>query len=205
MLDPFLKAATLLFVLLNPFLMVVYLRDLLDELSHLDFAKVLLRGTLIAGAVFIAFAATGDAFFRNVLQVRFASFLVFGGVLFLVIGIRFVLSGTEAVTQLRGPPEHIAGAIAMPFMVGPGTVSASILAGAQLPLPVAVLAITTGLGAAVTCVLVLKVLYARLASTRRELTSRYVDITGRLSALVIGTISVDMIFRGVEMWLKGTR
>ncbi|MEN8686191.1 MAG: hypothetical protein AB1Z50_01385 [Desulfuromonadales bacterium] len=49
-----------------------------------------------------------------------------------MIGMQFVFKGPEAIKNMRGKPEHIAGAIAMPIMIAPGKVSASILAGQQL-------------------------------------------------------------------------
>jgi multiple antibiotic resistance protein len=36
---------------------------------------------------------------------------------------------------------------------------------------------------------------------QERLVERYVDIVGRISALVIGTIAVDMILRGIDIWL----
>jgi multiple antibiotic resistance protein len=30
---------------------------------------------------------------------------------------------------MRGAPEHLAGTIAMPFMIGPGTISAAVVTG----------------------------------------------------------------------------
>jgi small neutral amino acid transporter SnatA (MarC family) len=201
MTETFVKTATLLFVLLNPFLLAVYLQDLMTQLPAATFRRVLLRGCLIAGSVFAVFAVTGDAIFKELLQVRFASFLIFGGLLFLLIGIRFALVGQRAVSQLRGSPEHVAGSIAMPFMVGPGTVSAAILAGAHLPLAWALGAIATGLLATVVCVFVLKAIYDHVATKNQSLTSRYVDIIGRISAFVIGTIAVEMILRGIETWM----
>ncbi len=80
------------------------------------------------------FAVAGDALFARVLQVRFASFLIFGGIVFLVVAIRYMMIGAEAIRGLRGPPEHIAGSVAIPFMIGPGTVSASVLVGSRLPI-----------------------------------------------------------------------
>lgn len=202
MIEPFVKSATLLFVLLNPFLMVVYLHDLMTELSAATFRRVLLRGTMIAAIVFAVFAIGGDAIFSELLHARFASFLIFGGLLFLVIGIRFALGGQKMVAELRGAPEHLAGSIAMPFMVGPATVSASVLAGANLPLPYALLAIASGLTGTVICVLLLKLVYDHVATKHQALTDRYVDISGRVSAFVIGTIAVEMILRGIETWLE---
>src|SRR5690606_6360041 len=141
----FLESMSLMIVLLNPFLMSIYLLDLIESLDDRVFMATLARGAAIATAVFCAFAAGGDAIFSDFLQVRFASFLIFGGVLFMLIGLRFALQGTATLVQLRGAPEHIAGSIAMPFMVGPGTVSASVMAGVRLPTGWALFAIITAM------------------------------------------------------------
>jgi multiple antibiotic resistance protein len=194
-------AATLLLVLLNPFLLSIYLVELMDRLDAKTFRNVLVRGTLVSGAVFAIFALTGDAFFRSVLQVRFASFLIFGGVLFLFISVRFVLDGRGALFAFRGEPEHVAGAIAMPFMIGPGTVSASIFAGARLPLPAAFFSIALGLFVSVVIVLTFRSIHLKLSSSRARLANRYVDLIGRISALVLGTVAVDMILNGLGMWI----
>lgn len=201
MLDEFLESALLLLVLLNPFMLSVYLQDLIQELAAAELWRVLRRAGLIASGVFLAFAVGGDAIFST-LQVRYGSFLVFGGVLFLVIAVRYVVLGADTMTKLRGEPKQVAGAIAMPFMVGPGTVSASVYAGGHLPLLWAVAAVLAAVFATVAVVLVLHWVYHRVHARNESLTQRYADIVGRISALLIGTVAVDMIFRGVQEWLE---
>jgi small neutral amino acid transporter SnatA (MarC family) len=199
-LDAFVRSTTLLVVLLNPFLMSVYLLDLIEQLDDQTFARTLSRGALIASVVFGLFAIFGDAIFQSLLQVRFASFLIFGGLLFLVIGLRFAQVGPEALRQLRGSPEHLAGSVAMPFMVGPGTVSASVLAGARLPLVWALGSIAVGMLITVVGLLLLKSIHSRVKRQHAALVDRYFDIVGRASALLIGTIAVDMMLTGYELW-----
>ncbi|WP_219907911.1 MarC family protein [Enhygromyxa salina] len=201
-LDPFMKSTMLLVVLLNPFLMSIYLLDMIQTLDDRTFNQILTRGSLIATGVFCVFAAGGDAIFQDVLQVRFASFLVFGGILFLLIGVRFAQDGPEALTQLRGAPGHLAGAIAMPFMVGPGTVSASILAGARLPVVWALVSIVAAMSVTVGGLVVLKAIHTRVQQRNVELVDRYVDVIGRASALLIGTIAIDMVLSGLELWAR---
>lgn len=201
--EPFVNSVALLVVLLNPFLMSVYLLDLIESLDDRTFAAILLRGSLIASTVFGVFAVGGDAIFQDLLQVRFASFLIFGGVLFLLIGVRFAQHGPAALTQLRGAPEHLAGSVAMPFMVGPGTVSASILAGARLPVHWALLAIVCAMVLTVLGLTLLKAIHTRVKEKNTALVDRYFDIVGRASALLIGTIAVDMVLSGLDLWSKG--
>ena len=203
--NTFARSTTLLVVLLNPFLMSIYLLDLIEKLDDETFFATLIRGVVIATIVFSMFAVGGDAIFSNVLQVRFASFLIFGGIVFLVVGLRFIQVGPEALAELRGNPEHIAGSIAMPFMIGPATVSASVLAGARLPILWAVGSIAAAMVVMVLGLLAIKWLHGVVRQRNASLVERYVDIVGRASALLVGTIAVDMILNGMELWWAAWR
>lgn len=199
----FVDSFLLMFMLLNPFLLSIYLLDLIEQLDRATFRRALVRGMLISFAVFVVFAVAGDVIFARVLQVRFAAFLIFGGLVFLIIAIRYVMIGSAAIRELRGSPEHLSGSIAMPFLIGPGTVSASVLAGSRQSAPYAVLSIALALAAVILAVLLIKLLHDVVRQRQARLVDRYVDVVGRISALVIGTIAVDMILRGIDIWIAG--
>jgi small neutral amino acid transporter SnatA (MarC family) len=201
-LEPHVSSALLLFALLNPFLMSIYLLDLITELPRAVFVRVLARDALISALVFSVFAWGGDAIFSGVLQVRFASFQVFGGIIFLAIGLRFVFKGADAMRTIRGQPEHLAGSIAMPFMIGPGTLSASVVVGARLPVPDAIGVIFATLAVTVALVAAIKLAHDLLKERNARLVDRYIEIVGRVSALLIGTFAVEMIFEGIGGWLE---
>lgn len=198
MTEPYLRSFLLFFALFNPFLMSIYLLDLIRGLPTPAFARVLIRGSVISTGVFILFAWGGEAFFRDTLQVRFASFQIFGGIVFLLIGLRYVFSGAGAIDSMRGTPDAIAGSIAMPIMIGPGTVSASVVIGTRLPLAGAAAVIAGTLALTVLILVVMKILHDRLKDRHAELTDRYIDLVGRMSALLIGTIAMDMIVTGAQ-------
>ena len=195
------EAAGLLLVLVNPFLLSIYLLDLIRRLDRKTFRGVLVRASLIATSVFVLFAWMGDKIFLEVLHVRFASFLIFGGVVFLLIALRFVFQGPKGIEEIRGEPEHLAGSVAMPFLIGPGTVSASVIIGARLPALPAAAAIALAMAIAVVLLLVFKRLYDWASVRREALVQRYVEIVGRLVALVVGSYAIEMILLGVERWL----
>ena len=199
--EQIIRSATLLLVLLNPFLLSIYLLEVVRRLEAGVFAAVMLRAALISSVVFLTFGWLGESIFRDLLQVRFASFLVFGGVIFLLVGIRIVFQGPDAVEILRGDPEHIAGSVAMPFMIGPGTINASILAGYRLPFIEAAIAIVSAVLLTAIVVIALKWLHDWVKQRNEALVSRYVDLCGRISALIIGTFAIEMIFLGIEQWL----
>lgn len=200
--ENYLRSFTLFFVLLNPFLLSIYLIDLITDLPIAVFTRMLVRGALISGTVFSVFALGGEAIFTDYLQVKFGSFQVFGGVIFLLIGIRFVFTGADAIRSTRGKPEHIAGSIAMPFMIGPGTVSASVVIGARHPILAATTLIFATLTLAIVLVIAIKFAHDYLKAHNAKLVDGYIEVVGRISALLIGTIAVEMIFEGVRAWLK---
>lgn len=125
----FLSAVSILLALLNPFLVIVYLFDVVKTLDRKRFYHVLLVAAAISAAVFSCFALIGDVIFSSLVQAEFASFQIFGGIVFLLIGIHFVFKGPTAVEILHGKSENLAGAIAMPVLIGPGTLSASVVVG----------------------------------------------------------------------------
>ena len=195
-------ALGLMLFLLNPFLLVIYLVDLINDLDSKTFSKILIRASLISAGAYLAFAALGDSVFELVFQSNFASFQIFGGLVFLITGLRFVFEGNTALKKLRGEATHIEGSIVMPIMVGPGTISGSIIVGQSLPLIWASFVIVISLIFCVGIVILLKKVYNHAHERNEKLVLKYIDITGRISALLIGTFSVEMIMTGFLEWSK---
>jgi len=103
---------------------------------------------------------------------------------------------------VNGESRYIAGAIAMPVFIGPGTISASIIIGKRHdPLSACLLVAVTVAVCAVALIL-LKRLYDVVMPNREALVQRYIEIAGRVTALVVGTIAIDMIMRGTHTWLE---
>jgi multiple antibiotic resistance protein len=198
----FIRSTTLLFMLLNPFLLVVYLIDVFNKLPSRTFRVVIIRAGIISAIVFSLAAILGDVLFRDLLQAEFASFQVFGGVVFLLIGLRFVFQGNSAIKGLRGESRYIAGSIAMPLMIGPGTIGASIVVGKRLSQVNAILAITLAVMVSVGLMILLKYVHDYVRVRNEELLQRYIEIAGRVTALVVGTFAIEMIMRGLATWIE---
>lgn len=194
-----LKASSILFVLLNPFLISIYLISLIRDLSLREFMKVMIRAHVISGIVFVIFAITGEGIFENIFNVRFGAFLIFGGIIFLWIGIQSIFSGQVVLIETRGDPEHIAGSIAMPFMIAPGTISASVLIGSSLPALSATFAIAIAISCSLASIIVFKLIHDPLKKRNERLLNRYVEVVGRVVALFTGTYAIEMIARGVSL------
>jgi len=200
--NDFIRSSALLLVLLNPFLVSIYLMGVIQRLERRQFTYVLIRAGLIASAVFCCFAILGDTVFSNIVQAEFASFQIFGGVVFLLIGLQFVFHGPTAIKLLRGKPEHLAGAIAMPVLIGPGTISASIIIGKQQDPVSACTAILLAVFTSIVLILIFKAMHDYVLPRRELLIERYIEIAGRISALFVGTVSIEMIMQGVRTWVE---
>ncbi|EPT8467389.1 MarC family protein [Acinetobacter baumannii] len=195
--SPFISTFILFFSLLNPFLMSIYMIGLIRHTETRVFNKALIQGSLIAYVVFLLFAWGGEAIFNRYLNVRFESFLIFGGLIFLVIGYRYVFQGADTIGEMRGAPEHLAGTVAMPFMIGPGTISAAVVTGMSMSLLEAAIVIALVLFLSCSVLIAMKFSHDHLRYSHAKYIDRYFDIVGRLAALLIGTIAVDMIVNGV--------
>ena len=198
----FVKAISLLLALLNPFLVIIYILDVVQSLDQSSFRRVLIRAAFIATTVFVCFALAGDAIFSSIIQAEFASFQIFGGIVFLLIGLQFVFRGPTAIEILRGKSKHLAGAIAMPVLIGPGTLSASVIVGKRLQPLVACGAIILAVGISVSIMILLKLLHDYVRSTREALVQRYIEIAGRVTALYVGTVAIEMIMQGLQTWIR---
>jgi len=196
----FFRSTTLLLTLLNPFLIIIYLVDVVQKLKQKQFRLVLVRAGLIAGSVFCSFAILGDTIFSGLMQVEFASFQIFGGIVFLLIGLQFVFRGPTAIEALRGESEHIAGSIAMPVLIGPGTISASVIIGKRHDPLLACTAVVTAVVVCLITILLLKFIHDWVNQTKEALISRYIEIAGRITALYVGTVAIDMIMQGLQSW-----
>ncbi|MGD9202489.1 MAG: MarC family protein [Chitinispirillia bacterium] len=194
------RSSALLLVLLNPFLLIIYLIDVVQKLDRAQFARVLVRAGIIATAVFWLFAVLGDAVFSDFMQAEFASFQIFGGGLFLLIGLQFVFCGPMAIEVLRSESEYLAGAIAMPILIGPGTISASVIIGKRHDAVPACGAVLSAVVISILLMFGLKALHDFVRPKREPFIQRYIEIAGRIMALIVGTISVEMIMQGIRTW-----
>jgi small neutral amino acid transporter SnatA (MarC family) len=178
------------------------LTDIVQKLDQKDFNQVLMRACIISSVVFCIFSIIGDAIFVRFMHVEFASFQIFGGVVFFLIGLQFVFRGPTAIEILQGGSKHLAGAIAMPVFIGPATISASVVIGKKHdPVTACIIVVVIVLTCAIALML-LKYLHDVILPRREALVQRYIEIAGRVTALVVGTIAVDMIMRGISTWVN---
>jgi multiple antibiotic resistance protein len=104
--------------------------------------------------------------------------------------------------MLRGSSPNLPGAIAMPVLVGLGTLSASILIGRNHTQLVAASSVIIAVSASIALMIGLKWIHDIVRPRSEPMVKRYIEITGRIMALYVGTIAVEMIMQSVTTWAE---
>lgn len=89
----------------------------------------------------------------------------------------------------------------MPVLIGPGTISASLLIGKRHDQLEAIAVIFASVTLTIIVVILLKLLHDFVLPRSEPLVNRYIDVTGRISALYVGTVAVEMIIKGLGTWV----
>jgi multiple antibiotic resistance protein len=189
--------------ILNPFALCLYLMGVMDDLDSKDFVRILAQASVISLAAFCLFALAGETLLVKFLGVRTEAMRIFGGVIFSIVAYNYVTKGYKAAEFLRGSLEELPSAIALPFMIGAGTITQSILIGKKHQPLTSVLLLLLGLSICFAVIVVFKLIRDRLKGAREKVFERYVNILSRINGLLIGAISTEMIVAGVKkLWLQ---
>lgn len=185
-------------ILLNPFAQTLYLAELIARLNFREFAQVHLRASLLSLGVFILFALVGDFLLQEVFSVSLAALQIFGGMIILMVAFRYITVGPEANLLFRGNLAELAPNIALPYMIGPGTIWLSILIGKENPALMSSAMILGVLAINSAFLLIVHLVIGNLRRFRDSLLGKYFSILMRLNALFIGAIGVEMVLLGLK-------
>ncbi|MFW6283469.1 MAG: MarC family protein [Minisyncoccales bacterium] len=187
-----------LLAMLNPFALFMYLQPVMEDLEHKDFLKVLIKSTFISGTIFLMFLLTGRFIFEDFFQINFESFRIFGGVIIFAFAYFFIVNGQKAMIRLRGSLDDLASEIALPFMVGAGTISVVILMSYDMETFPAIIALGGVLFINYMIITVLKNIRDGIAKKKfRVAFDKNMSILLRLNGFFLGAIGIDMIMRGI--------
>jgi len=187
--------------ILNPFALSLYLWVLMTGIERAEFFRVLLQATLISLAIFCVFAVAGERML-DLLGIDAGALRLFGGLVFLMIALKYVSHGYRAVESLRGSITELPSAIAVPFMIGAGTITQAILIGKRHDLPIALTILAAVIALSLLVITAFYFINARLTPRYESAFNRYVNMLARLNGLIIGAFSVKMIFEGARIMLQ---
>ena len=186
-------------VMLNPFALFLYLGPIMEDLDDFSFRKVLAKASLISFLILAIFVVTGDYVFQRVFNIEFGSFRIFGGVVIFSFAYQFIIKGHRAFITMKANLDDLASEIALPFMVGAGTISLSILMRNNLSLRLSIVALVVSLLGNFLAILFLKFFKDHIARKKfRVLFDKVMEILLRINGFFLGAIGIDMILTGLK-------
>ncbi|MBS3734118.1 MAG: MarC family protein [Phycisphaerae bacterium] len=187
--------------ILNPFALSLYLLGVMDDLERRQFFRVLARASVMSLAAFWLCALGGEPILRHGFGVSMPALRAFGGLIFLVIAYKYTLHGYHAAEAFRGSLDELPSAIALPYMIGAGTITQAIIIGRNHHWLVTLGMILAAVAICFVIVTTFYVIRELLRRKREHVFRRYVNLLARLNGLLIGAIAVKMIFTGIQaLW-----
>ncbi len=185
-------------VLLNPFALFIYLNPVMNDLTQRDFFEVLGKATLISLVIFLLFSEFGTLIFKF-LEINFESFRIFGGIVIFTMALIFIIQGKKSLITLRGSLDELASEIALPFMVGAGTISISIIIGERFSSVRSILIIIGSMVINYIIIAILVYIKYSLSSVRVKIAfDKLMVYLLRVNGFFIGAIGISMTISGIR-------
>ena len=184
-------------VLLNPIALFVYLLPIIKDQGNGHFKSILLRASIISGTIYILFALFGGQAFE-LLGVNFEAFRVFGGIVLVSFALSFILQGKQSMITTRGELSKIAAEVALPFIVGAGTITLSIIVGDELKTIPAVITIFLVMTANYIIIVILGLFRQSLNTKFQVVFDKNSEILLRMNGFIVGAYGVNLIFQGIK-------
>lgn len=188
-----------LVVMLNPFALFLYLEPLQKDLNHKQFMTVIVKATLISLFICYLFFFSGEFLFKRVFMIDFESFRIFGGIIIFSYAYFFIVKGQRALIMIKENLDDLASEIALPFMVGAGTISLSILTSYRHTKLIGVLILLIAFLINFLSIYLLKIVRDKMEGKRLKTAyDKNMEVLLRLNGFFIGAIGVNMVLTGIQ-------
>lgn len=186
-------------VMLNPFALFLYLEPIRKDLSHKSFMKVIFKATFISFVICLIFFFFGDVLFSKVFIIHFESFRIFGGIIIFSYAYFFIVRGQKALIMIKENLDDLASEIALPFMVGAGTISLSILLSQKHSYLKGTVALMIIFGLNFLILYALKKLRDSIEMRKfKKAFDKNMEVLLRLNGFFIGAIGINMVLTGIK-------
>jgi multiple antibiotic resistance protein len=187
------QAIIALFIIVDPLGNIPIFIGLTEKLDGAQKKKVYNTAVLVGAVLLLVFAFVGQELFR-LFGISLQSFEIAGGILLLIISIRMLISG-NLKEKAEYPESMGAVPIAMPLLVGPGAITATILNLQTYGIITAVVSVVV--------VLALTWVILRLIGQIYKLIGRTgALVIARVMALIIAAIAVQYIVNGILYYVN---
>ncbi|MBT4376422.1 MarC family protein [archaeon] len=187
------------FVMINPFALFLYLEPIRKDIGFRKYLYVLFKATSISLVVYFLFVLFGNFLFDKVFQIHFESFRIFGGIIIFAFAYLFIVGGKKAMIQLRGSLDDLASDIALPFIVGAGTISITLLMVYGHGRPMAFLGVIIALLANFLFIVSLGLFRKKLTQEKFKVAfDKNMGVLLRIMGFFSGAIGVNMVITGIQ-------
>lgn len=185
-------------VMINPVALFLYLQPIMLELEHKEFRKLLFKASLTSFSIYLLFFLFGDVIFTEVFQINFEAFRIFGGIVLFSFAYFYIVKGQKAMLRMKANLDDLANEIALPFMVGAGTISLAILMKERLNYPLGIAMLILALVISYFVVMGLKFTRDKLKKEKfRVAFDKNMEIVVRLNGFFVGAIGINMMHTGI--------
>ncbi len=188
-----------LLVMLNPFALFLYLEPVRKDLNHKEFMGVIAKASLISLVICYLFFFSGEFLFKKVFMIDFESFRIFGGVIIFSFAYFYIVKGQKALIIIKENLDDLASEIALPFMVGAGTISLTIVTSYRHPMWIGTGILLLVFAINFTTIFLLKKFRDLLEGKRLKTAyDKNMEVLLRLNGFFIGAIGINMILSGLK-------
>ncbi len=186
-------------VMLNPFALFLYLEPIRKDLTHKNYMIVIFKASLISFFVCLLFFFFGDVIFRKILTIDFESFRIFGGIIIFSYAYIFIVRGEKALIIIKENLDDLASEIALPFMVGAGTISLSILLSQKHSYVIGTVSLLIIFFLNFLILFSLKKFRDSIEKRKfKKAFDKNMEVLLRLNGFFIGAIGINMMLTGIK-------
>ncbi|MCK6426536.1 MAG: MarC family protein [Burkholderiaceae bacterium] len=193
----FLSAFVLLLLVLDPFGSLPIFISVLGGVDPKRRTRVALRELAIAFAVLMLFMVAGQGFLQ-VMRLSERSLEVAGGVILLIIAMKMIFVGGDAMYPSDGTREPFVFPLAVPLLAGPSAMATVLLLASRQPERM-----LEWVGAVSAALAVCGVVLLAADRLRRWLGASMVSAIEKLMGLVLTAVAIEMILAGLKRYFFG--
>lgn len=199
MLDAFLSAYLLLFVVVDPLGNIPLFLAVMDHMPRRQMQRAVLASVLVATAILASFAIAGTALL-SYLGISFASFKVAGGLVLFKLALDMLSAKRQERRQTsveaEAPESVIVFPLATPLLAGPSAI-ASVMVVISQHADDSALQITGAVALGAVMVSAAAILWLA-AAARKWINAQVMAVMSRVMAIILAALSVQFVVDGLR-------
>lgn len=197
------SAAISLLIMLNPFGLFFYLMPVRDQMKAGAFNLLFIRSALISTVIAVLFYLFGEYTFIHLLKINFEAFRIFGGAVIFSLSFLYLIGGRRAMIAMKDDTGDLAAEIAMPFMIGLGSISLIVLTSHYIKGVAGFASVILALLAHFLIAAGFMAIHTKIKKGPvRKFFSQANSVLMRVNGFFIGAIGINMLITGIRNILK---